>query len=66
MIFQQYFIYAINLGKGMSTQAVIEGFTSYVGSKSSTWGKLASTLGMLGAGALLASYSRDNEREAEI
>jgi predicted Zn-dependent protease len=29
------------------------------------YGQLASQLGMLGAGALLASYSRDNEREAD-
>ena len=50
---------------GVLTQAVVSGLSIYAGTKSEAAGQLASTLGMLGAGALLASYSRDNEREAD-
>ncbi|MDM8551314.1 M48 family metalloprotease [Desulfobacterales bacterium HSG2] len=39
--------------------------TAYVGRKYSGYEDLAEKLGTLGAGALLASYSRDNEREAD-
>ena len=56
---------AEQMSKGMLIQGVVGGVSTYGESKSSTWGKLASTLGMMGAGALLASYSRDNEREAD-
>jgi len=56
---------AEQMSKGMLIQGVVGGVATYGESKSSTWGKLASTLGMMGAGALLASYSRDNEREAD-
>ncbi len=56
---------AQQMSKGMLTQAVIGGLSVYAGTKSETYGQLAAQLGMLGAGALLASYSRDNEREAD-
>ncbi|MDX9785608.1 MAG: M48 family metalloprotease [Desulfobacterales bacterium] len=54
---------AQQMSKTMMAQVVVGG----VGMVASTrgYGQLASQLGMLGAGALLASYSRDNEREAD-
>ena len=55
---------AEQMSKGMLSQAVIGGFSALAGSQG-TLGQLASRLGMIGAGALLASYSRDNEREAD-
>lgn len=39
--------------------------TAYVGQKYAGYADLAEKLGTLGAGALLASYSRKNEREAD-
>lgn len=56
---------AQQMSKGMLTQAFVGGIALYAGSKGETYGQLAAQLGMLGAGALLASYSRDNEREAD-
>ena len=56
---------AQQMSKGVLTQAVIGGFSVIAGSKNAQYGQLASQLGMIGAGALLASYSRDNEREAD-
>ena len=56
---------AQQMSKGMLTQAVVGGLSILAGAKSASYGRLASQLGMLGAGALLASYSRDNEREAD-
>lgn len=56
---------ARQMSKGMLTQAIVGGVSVYAGTRSATYGKVASTLGMIGAGALLASYSRDNEREAD-
>jgi len=57
---------AQQMTKGTLTQAVIGGLAVATGA---TWGsgagQLASQLGMISAGALLASYSRDNEREAD-
>jgi len=38
---------------------------AYAGSQNSAYARLAAQLGALGGGALLASYSRDNEREAD-
>ena len=55
---------AEQMSKGMLTQAVVGGFSMLAGSQGAL-GQLASQLGMIGAGALLASYSRDNEREAD-
>lgn len=56
---------ARQMSKGVLTQAIIGGVAAYAGTRSSALGEITSTLGMIGAGALLASYSRDNEREAD-
>ncbi|MGM0427986.1 MAG: M48 family metalloprotease [Thermodesulfobacteriota bacterium] len=56
---------AQQMSKGMLTQAVVGGISVYAGTKGEAYGQLAAQFGMLGAGALLASYSRDNEREAD-
>ncbi len=56
---------AQQMSKGTLLQAVAGGLSVYASTKSETYGQLASQLGMLGAGALLARYSRDNEREAD-
>lgn len=56
---------ARQMSLGMLTQALVGGVSMYAGSRSASLGKLASSLGMIGTGALLASYSRDNEREAD-
>jgi predicted Zn-dependent protease len=56
---------AQQMSKGMLTQMVVGGLAAVAGSQGAAYGQIASTLGMLGAGALLASYSRDNEREAD-
>ena len=56
---------AQQMSKGMLTQAIVGGVSAYAGTQSSALGDLTSTLGMIGAGALLASYSRGNEREAD-
>ncbi len=47
------------MSKNMLTSAVVGGVTAWIGSD------IASQLGMLGSGALLAAYSRDNERQAD-
>jgi len=56
---------AEQMSKSVLTSAFVGGVAIYAGTKSSGLGQLASQLGMVGAGALLASYSRDNEREAD-
>jgi predicted Zn-dependent protease len=56
---------AEQMSKGLLTNVVIGGISAYAGTRSASLGKMASQLGMVGAGALLASYSRDNEREAD-
>jgi predicted Zn-dependent protease len=56
---------AQQMSKGMLVQAIVGGISVYAGTKGESYGQLASQLGMLSAGALLASYSRDNEREAD-
>jgi beta-barrel assembly-enhancing protease len=56
---------AQQMSKSMMTQAVVGGIAIYAGTKNSAYSQVASSLGMMGAGALLASYSRDNEREAD-
>ena len=53
---------AEQMSKTMLASAVIGGVTRLT---SAALGDLAEKLGMLGAGILLASYSRDNEREAD-
>jgi len=56
---------AEQMSKGALTNALIGGIATFAGTQSSGLGSLASQLGMLGAGALLAHYSRDNERQAD-
>ena len=56
---------ARQMSKSMLTQAIIAGVSIYAASKDELYGDIASAIGMIGAGALLASYSRDNEREAD-
>jgi len=56
---------AEQMSKGKAIQLGVGIMAAYIGTKSSTYGKAAATLGMIGAGALLAHYSRDNEREAD-
>lgn len=53
------------MSTAMITQTLLGGASALVGTQSRALGELASQLGMVGAGALLASYSRDNEREAD-
>jgi beta-barrel assembly-enhancing protease len=56
---------AQQMSKGVLTQAVVGGISAYAGTYGDVYGQMANQLGMFGAGALLASYSRDNEREAD-
>jgi predicted Zn-dependent protease len=56
---------AEQMSKGMLTQAVVGGLSAVAGAAGSGYGSLASQLGQIGAGALLARYSRDNERQAD-
>ncbi|MCP4692508.1 MAG: M48 family metalloprotease [Desulfobacterales bacterium] len=56
---------ARQMSKGMLVQTLVSGLAIAAGTQGEAYGKLAGTLGMAGAGALLASYSRDNEREAD-
>ena len=53
------------MSTSLLTNAVISGISTYAGTKGAAYSKITSQLGMIGAGALLASYSRDNEREAD-
>jgi len=56
---------AEQMSKGMLTQFVVGGLAVAAGAAGAGYGQLASQLGQIGAGALLASYSRDNERQAD-
>jgi predicted Zn-dependent protease len=56
---------AQQMSKGVLTQAVVGGISVLAGTQGGMYGQLASQLGTISAGALLASYSRDNEREAD-
>ena len=56
---------AEQMSKGQLTQAVVGGVSVLAGTQSAVLGDLTGQLGQIGAGALLASYSRDNEREAD-
>jgi len=56
---------AQQMSKGILTQAVVGGLSALAGTRGAAYGQLASELGMMSVGALLASYSRDNEREAD-
>jgi predicted Zn-dependent protease len=50
-------------GQAMLAEAAVVGLT--VAASDSSWGGLAAIGGQIGASALLSSYSRDNEREAD-
>ncbi len=56
---------AQQMSKGKLTNSIVGGFSVVAGAVAGGLGQLAGTLGSIGAGALLASYSRDNEREAD-
>lgn len=52
------------MSKGMIANVLVGGLSAYVGATTGL-GDVAAQIGMLGSGALLASYSRDNERQAD-
>lgn len=52
-------------GQAMLAQAAVVGLAVVASASDSSWGGLAVLGGQIGASALLASYSRDNEREAD-
>lgn len=56
---------AEQMSKGQITQGVIGGLAAIAGTQGRVYGQLASQIGAIGAGALLASYSRENEHEAD-
>jgi beta-barrel assembly-enhancing protease len=56
---------AQQMSKGTLLQAVAGGVGVYAGTKGDAYGQMAAQLSTLGAGVLLAHYSRDNEREAD-
>jgi len=56
---------AQQMSKGVLTSVMVGGIAAYAGTKSPAYGKIAEGIGMMGSGMLLASYSRDNEREAD-
>jgi len=53
------------LSKSKLTSTLAGGVGMIVGAYNQSFGGIAAQLGMLGSGALLASYSRDNERQAD-
>jgi predicted Zn-dependent protease len=56
---------AQQMSKGKLTNTIVGGFSAVAGAVAGGLGQIAGTLGSIGAGALLASYSRENEREAD-
>jgi beta-barrel assembly-enhancing protease len=56
---------AQQMTKGTLVQTLVGGLAAVAGTRGQLAGQLAGQLGMLGAGALLANYSRDHEREAD-
>ena len=56
---------AEQMSKASISSLLIGGVSAVIGAKSSQLGKLAQQIGMVGQGALLARYSRANEREAD-
>jgi len=52
-------------GQSMLAQAAVVGLAVAASAADSSWGGLAAIGGQIGASALLASYSRENEREAD-
>jgi predicted Zn-dependent protease len=53
------------MSKNQITSTVVGGLAAILGAQNARYADIASSIGMLGAGALLASYSRDNERQAD-
>jgi len=53
------------MSKSQLTSAIVGGVAAVAGSYDQNYGGIAAQMGMLGSGALLASYSRDNERQAD-
>lgn len=56
---------AQQMSKGMLVSAALGGISALASTGDSVLGDLVSGFGGIGAGALLAKYSRDNEREAD-
>ncbi len=56
---------AQQMSKGSLVQGLIGGISAYANTVGSGYGKASSLLGSIGAGALLASYSRAHERQAD-
>jgi predicted Zn-dependent protease len=56
---------AQQVSKSMLASMAVGSAAVFAGSGSSALGNLVGTLGGMGAGALLAKYSRDNERQAD-
>ncbi len=56
---------AQQMSKGLLVAAAVGGLSAAASTRDSALGELVSGLGGIGAGALLAKYSRDNEREAD-
>jgi predicted Zn-dependent protease len=56
---------AEQLSKGHLTSVLVGGLSVVAGAASPGLGQVAAALGGLGAGAFLARYSRDNERQAD-
>ena len=56
---------AQQMSKGKLTNSIVGGFSVVAGAVAGGLGQAVGALGSMGAGALLARYSRDNEREAD-
>ncbi|WP_373501931.1 M48 family metalloprotease [Desulfococcus sp.] len=56
---------AEQMSKSQMTSVLLSGLQLAAGMGGASYGDIAGQLGMLGASLLLASYSRDNEREAD-
>lgn len=56
---------AQRMSKGVLTSVLVAGVAAYAGQENERYQSLAAGLGAIAAGALLARYSRDNEREAD-
>ncbi|UCF30597.1 MAG: M48 family metalloprotease [bacterium] len=56
---------AQRMSKGVLTSLIVSGVAAYAGGENEKYASLAAGLGTIAAGALLAKYSRDNEREAD-
>jgi predicted Zn-dependent protease len=56
---------AEHMSKGMLVQATVGGLAAVATTQGALLGDMVNGLGNIGAGALLAKYSRDNERQAD-